>query len=59
MKGSPKIIGALNEALKEELLAINQYFLHAEMCENWKYVRLSAHIKKEANRRDETCGGVD
>lgn len=48
MKGSPKVIAALNEALREELLAINQYFLHAEMCENWQYVRLANHIKKES-----------
>jgi bacterioferritin len=48
MQGNPKVVAALNEALKEELLAINQYFLHAEMCENWKYDRLSAHIKKES-----------
>ncbi len=38
----------MNQALKEELVAINQYFLHAEMCDNWKYVRLAAHIKKES-----------
>ncbi|HVW07770.1 MAG TPA: bacterioferritin [Bryobacteraceae bacterium] len=48
MKGNPKVIAALNEALREELLAINQYFLHAEMCENWKYERLAGHIKKES-----------
>jgi len=48
MKGNPKIIAALNQALREELLAINQYFLHAEMCENWHYTRLSRHIKKES-----------
>jgi len=48
MQGSPKVIAALNEALREELLAINQYFLHAEMCENWHYVKLSKHIKKES-----------
>lgn len=48
MQGNPKVIAALNEALREELLAINQYFLHAEMCENWHYTRLSAHIKKES-----------
>ena len=46
MKGNPKVIAGLNEALREELLAINQYFLHAEMCENWNYVRLAAHIKE-------------
>jgi bacterioferritin len=48
MKGNPKVIAALNEALKEELTAINQYFLHAEMCENWKYPRLSKFIKKQS-----------
>jgi len=38
----------LNEALKEELTAINQYFLHAEMCENWHYSRLGDYIKKQS-----------
>ena len=35
MQGSPKVIAALNKALQEELMAISQYFIHAEMCENW------------------------
>ncbi len=48
MKGNPKVIAALNEALKEELTAINQYFLHAEMCENWHYDRLGDYIKKQS-----------
>ncbi|MEQ1883889.1 MAG: bacterioferritin [Bryobacteraceae bacterium] len=48
MKGSPKVIAKLNEALKEELTAINQYFLHAEMCENWKYDKLAKKIKRES-----------
>jgi bacterioferritin len=48
MKGNPEVIAALNEALKEELLAINQYFLHAEMCENWKYEVLSKYIKHQS-----------
>jgi bacterioferritin len=48
MQGNPKVVDALNEALKEELTAINQYFLHAEMCENWKYDKLAEHIKKES-----------
>jgi bacterioferritin len=48
MKGNAKVIAALNDALREELMAINQYFLHAEMCENWHYSKLSAHIRKES-----------
>ncbi|MGA2991449.1 MAG: bacterioferritin [Candidatus Korobacteraceae bacterium] len=46
MKGNEKVIAALNEALHEELTAINQYFLHSEMCENWNYERLSKYVKK-------------
>src|SRR5438552_17684447 len=48
MKGSPKVIAALQEALREELMAINQYFLHAEMCENWHYSKLGDLIKKQS-----------
>lgn len=40
MKGNPKVIEALNEALKAEITAINQYFIHAKMCENWGYYAL-------------------
>ncbi len=46
MQGNPKVIALLNEALHEELAAINQYFVHAEMCDNWHYDRLGKHIKK-------------
>ncbi len=48
MKGNPKVIAELNKALREELTAINQYFLHAEMCENWGYHRLADFIKKQS-----------
>ena len=48
MKGDPKIIAILNQVLKAELTAINQYFLHAEMCENWSYKRLAEHTRKES-----------
>src|SRR5205085_10581713 len=48
MQGNPKVIAALNDALKEELTAINQYFLHAEMCENWRYDKLAAFIRKQS-----------
>jgi bacterioferritin len=48
MKGNAKVIEELNKALREELTAINQYFLHAEMCENWGYRKLSEYIKKQS-----------
>jgi bacterioferritin len=48
MRGNDKVIAILNEMLKEELTAINQYFVHAEMCENWRYNRLSKYIKKQS-----------
>jgi len=48
MHGNETVIAALNAALKEELTAINQYFIHAEMCENWGYKKLSGYIKKQS-----------
>lgn len=48
MKGNPKIIKWLNEVLKAELTAINQYFIHAKMCENWGYLRLHEKIYHES-----------
>jgi bacterioferritin len=48
MRGNDKVMAYLNEALKAELTAINQYFLHAEMCDNWGYKKLGDHAKKES-----------
>ncbi|MBI3896106.1 MAG: bacterioferritin [Acidobacteria bacterium] len=48
MRGNDKVIAQLNDALRAELVAINQYFLHAEMCENWGYHRLSEITKKQS-----------
>jgi len=48
MKGNPKVLEELNKALREELTAVNQYFLHAEMCENWGYNKLAEYIKKQS-----------
>ena len=48
MKGKPEVIGALSEMLKEELGAINQYMLHAEMQENWGYSKLAKATKKQS-----------
>ena len=48
MSGNDQVIAVLNQALKEELTAINQYFVHSEMCENWGYEKLSDYIKKQS-----------
>ncbi len=48
MKGNPKVLEMLNEALTEELTAINQYFVHAEICENYGFKRLKEAIRKES-----------
>lgn len=48
MRGNDKVLKHLGEALKAELTAINQYFLHSKMCENWGYFRLGAYYRKES-----------
>jgi len=48
MKGNEKVIAKLNDLLSDELTAINQYFVHAEMNENWGYERLHEKIKERA-----------
>ena len=48
MRGKDKVIAHLNDALRAELTAISQYFLHAEMQENWGYHRLGGLIKKQS-----------
>ena len=46
MKGNPKVLKALNELLTSELTAINQYYVHFKMCENWGYARMAEAQKQ-------------
>jgi bacterioferritin len=48
MRGDPKVIKQLNSALLDELTAIVQYMVQAELCDNWGYKRLAALTKKRA-----------
>ena len=48
MRGDPEIIDILNDVLTAELTAINQYFVHSKMCDNWGYDRLAAHGREES-----------
>lgn len=48
MKGDSEIIDALNEVLTSELTAINQYFIHFRMCEDWGYSKLAEKKRSES-----------
>jgi bacterioferritin len=48
MQGDAEVIEALNDVLTAELTAINQYFIHHKMCENWGYQRLAKNKREEA-----------
>ncbi len=48
MRGNPDVIAALNDVLTAELTAINQYFIHHKMCENWGYEKLSKKKREES-----------
>ena len=48
MKGDAQLIDTLNSLLADELTAVNQYMVHAEICENWGYGRLHDHFRKRS-----------
>ena len=48
MKGDAEVIEVLNEVLTSELTAINQYFIHYKMCEDWGYLRLAKQKRDES-----------
>lgn len=48
MKGNKKVLELLNDVLTGELTSINQYFVHAKMCENWGYRGLAKRVRKES-----------
>jgi bacterioferritin len=48
MKGDAKIVEMLNRVLRKELTGINQYFVHAKMCQNWGYDVLARHSRHES-----------
>ena len=48
MKGDADVITVLNDVLTAELTAINQYFIHAMMCHNWRYQRLAKRSREES-----------
>lgn len=48
MKGNEQVINLLNQVLRKELTGINQYFIHAKMCENWGYKRLRKTLWDES-----------
>ncbi len=48
MKGNEEVIAVLQDVLCAELTAVNQYFIHARMCANWRFERLAEHTRKES-----------
>ena len=48
MQGDPEVLKLLNEQLTSELTAINQYFLHSKMQDNWGFTELAKHTREES-----------
>lgn len=62
MKAKEGVVDLLNKVLTADLTAINQYFVHAKMCENWGYERLHHHVRTrsidEMKDADELIGHI-
>ena len=62
MKGNEEVMNLLNQLLTNELTAINQYFVHAKMCQNWGYERLAGKLRDESidemRHADEVIGRI-
>ncbi len=62
MKSTEEVLNLLNQLLTNELTAINQYFVHAKMCQNWGYERLAAKLREESidemHHADEVIGRI-
>jgi bacterioferritin len=62
MKGNEEVLVLLNNLLTNELTAINQYFVHAKMCQNWGFERLATKIRAESidemHHADEVIGRI-
>lgn len=48
MKGNPTVIEYLNKALRSELTAVSQYWLHYRLLEDWGFVKLAKHEREES-----------
>ena len=62
MKGNDQVLELLNLLLTNELTSVNQYFVHAKMCENWGFQRLAAVLREESidemKHADEIIGRI-
>ena len=56
MKGNEQVVSVLNQVLRKELTGINQYFIHAKMCENWGYRKLKKGLMGRVDRGNEARG---
>ena len=52
MKGDAKVIDYLNQSLRHELTAVNQYWLHYRLLEDWGYLKLAKKEREEVDRGD-------